>query len=103
MSYLFVYGSLITEKSPFKLVALESVFVEGYKIYVEKKVNSANNYHFIKLQKTGNLMDIVSGYLVEADDEILEKLDTYEGTSYERIEIEAVKRNFEKVKVFVYI
>jgi gamma-glutamylcyclotransferase (GGCT)/AIG2-like uncharacterized protein YtfP len=103
MKYLFVYGSLITEKSPFNLKPLESVFIQGFKLYLEKKENTKTNYHFIKLQKTSNLEDIVSGYLVEFDEKTLEKLDAYEGNSYERIETEAVKRNLEKVKVFIYM
>jgi len=103
MKYLFVYGSLITENSPFNLSPLESVFIQGFKLYLEKKENTKTNYHFIKLKKTLNLEDIVSGYLVEVDEKTLEKLDTYEGNSYERIETEAVKRNLEKVKVFIYM
>lgn len=103
MNYLFVYGSLIAKNSPFKFSPLESIFIEGYKLYIEKKQNSENNYHFIKLQKTEDTNDIVSGYLVEVSDDILQKLDTYEGSSYKRVEIEAMKRTLEKVKVFVYV
>jgi|GEM_PF-2238375 len=103
MKYLFVFGSLITEKSPYKLKPLESVFVEGYKIFLEKKKDSQNNYHFIKLKETSDLKDIVSGYLVEIDEDILNNLDKYEGSAYERTEVDVVKRNLEKVKAFVYI
>lgn len=103
MKYLFVYGSLITKNSPFHFSPLESIFIEGYKLYIEKKLNSENNYHFIKIKNTGNKDDIVSGYLVEVDESMLRKLDEYEGSTYMRIEVEAMKRNLEKIKVFVYM
>lgn len=98
---LFVYGSLILEKSPIKLVPVESVFVLEYKLTLKQKENS--NYFFIQLTPTGKVSDIVSGYLTEVEPELFEKLDKYEGSAYKRKEIVVFKRDNTPIKAFAYV
>jgi gamma-glutamylcyclotransferase (GGCT)/AIG2-like uncharacterized protein YtfP len=97
---LFTYGSLILEKSPVRVIPIESVFVRGCKLVTKNKENS--RYVFLLLEPTGTLEDIVSGYLAEVTDEELEKIDRYEGVQYQRRELIAYKRDGTHLKAFAY-
>ena len=103
MSYLFTYGSLILDSSKIQLKPRESVFIRGYKIIIKKSPITQTNYHNLCLLKTDNSEDIVAGYLAEVDQKILQDLDNYEGSNYQRIEASVFNRRLEEVKAFVYI
>ncbi len=103
IKYLFTYGSLILDQSKVKLHPLESVFLRGYKLVVEKSPITQTNYHYILLEETKIDSDIIPGYLAEVNDEILERLDKLEGKSYRRIIVTVFTRQLEPIEVYVYI
>ena len=103
IKYLFTYGSLILDQSKVKLHPLESVFLRGYKLVVEKSPITQTNYHYILLEETKIDSDIIPGYLAEVNDEILERLDKFEGKSYRRIIVTVFTRQLKPIEAYVYI
>lgn len=103
IKYIFTYGSLILDGSKIKLRPLQSVFLRGYKLLVEKSPITENNYHYILLQETKVETDIIPGYLAEVDGDTLIKLDKYEGNSYKRVVVTVFNRTHEPLEAFVYV
>lgn len=102
---LFIYGSLLLNRHNlgFIIKPMESVFVKGYKITIEKSPITKTNYHYIKLVFTGNEQDIVPGFLTRVSEEELKLLDAYEGDSYTRTRLECYDREINKCECYAYI
>lgn len=99
MNYLFVYGSLKSEKVQLELFGkkLSTTKAEllGYALY-----EAEDGFYFIKEQKESK----VQGYILEIDDYSLKICDAFEmcPDMYQRKEIEVVVEDKNR-KVFVYI
>jgi gamma-glutamylcyclotransferase (GGCT)/AIG2-like uncharacterized protein YtfP len=89
------------EKSPIRVIPIESAFVIEHKLFLKSKSNAS--YMFLLAKKTGKASDIVSGYLAEVTDEDLKKIDNYEGVNYIRRHVIAYKRDNTPVRAFIYI
>lgn len=102
---LFVYGSLLLNqhKFNFSLEPIESVFIRGYKVIIEKSPTTKINYHYLKLIQTNNENDIIPGFIVELNEENLNLLDTYEGDTYVRIKINYFNRSIISNTCYVYV
>jgi len=101
--FIFTYGSLILDKSPVKVKPVKNCLLFGWKLVIQKSPITKTDYHYILLEKTNSKNDIVSGYISEVDDEILSKIDSYEGKFYKRIEVDVFDRRMNKCRVFVYV
>jgi len=108
MPKIFSYGSLILPdmtQDVFKTVfkPQKSVFLKGYKLIL-KHADSTKypNYHNIICTKTDNENDLVPGFLIDIPDDLIERIDRWEGKNYKRDSILCYDRNLEPIECEMY-
>lgn len=106
---IFSYGSIIlpsmTKKYFFyKFKPYKSVFIKGYKLIL-KHANSKKypNYHNIICRNTGNINDLIPGFLVKIPINLIKLLDKWEGKNYIRKTIKCFDRELNKINCNIYL
>lgn len=100
---LFSYGTLLIPEVMkkvlgFPLIPEKSVFIKGYKIFL-----TSGDYGYLISDYTGNMDDIVPGFLVEVPEENIARLDKYEGNRYKRRNIYCYDRLGNMLEAQIYV
>ena len=105
---LFTYGSIILPSMTedvfgTSFVPVASVFIKGYKLTL-KHANSKEypDYHNIICEPTGNVDDMIPGFMVEIPCALIGRMDVWEGSNYQRKEIVCFDRNLKEVTCEIY-
>jgi len=111
---IFSYGSIIlptVTKNFFSTIfpPEKSVFLLGYKVILKespdeqaKYFKNTKKYYNIICTKTNKVKDIVPGFIVEIPDNLIEKVDEWEGSNYKREKIYCYDRFLNKYECYIY-
>jgi len=106
---LFSYGSIVVPSITQRVFdawfePLQSVFIKGYKLELKHAQSKKNpNYHYIICTPTDNQEDLIPGFLVNIPEDLVERLNKWEGDSYKLEEIVCYTRELKEIKCFMYI
>ncbi len=105
---LFTYGSIILPSMTedvfgTSFIPVASVFIKGYKLTLKHAGSKKYpDYHNIICEPTGNEDDMIPGFTVEIPCTMIERMDAWEGSNYQRKEIVCFDRNLKEITCEIY-